>query len=149
MRSYSVLIIFLCSVFLIGCSEGKAESAVTPEKALEFIEKSDEPREYHVYDSYQVNDDLVLILFKGHMNDQDIWLAESKRENGHWKIDDVIMINNYLDKDEAHYTIHENEELGYEVGYIKGDTTEIKNEDNIKLIDLGKDEEWDVWIKSI
>ena len=68
-----------------GCDEAGKEAANKPADALNMIEDGNERRDIIVHGSYKVHEKLFLYVFRGVMNDKDIWLADIRKENGKWK----------------------------------------------------------------
>ncbi|WP_456274577.1 hypothetical protein [Bacillus sp. AK031] len=133
-----------CIVFLglAGCCEDKAESPnhmsfLSREEALLDVLK-DEERDMNVYGSYQLKNGSVLTVFKGLMNDQDIWMADIGKENERWKVDHLDLLRGSGEVNQGNGLIYTNDETGYEVGVLSG-----KNPvSSVKIIEAGNDTYW-------
>ncbi|CAH2716193.1 hypothetical protein BACCIP111895_03377 [Neobacillus rhizosphaerae] len=142
----SRFIVILLFVFLLGgYISASKDSKNTPEDAL--YDLKEENRNVHFYGSTQVNKSLVLMVFKGYMNDKDIWVADIQNQKGHWKVEKIIKMDQSLYELSETHSIHKDDEIGYELGYLKGDSTDIEKEANTTVIPLEDESDWKVWIK--
>jgi hypothetical protein len=141
-----------CIVFLglWSCSEDKVDSPnpkafFTPEEALLNVLK-DEERDLIIMGSSQLRNGSVLTVFKGYMNDQDIWMADISHINDLWKVDHLDLLKGLGAADEEKGLIYTNEKTGYEVGFLTAGNSDIHTKENMKMIDTG---EGSFWIKDL
>ncbi|WP_047983465.1 hypothetical protein [Ornithinibacillus californiensis] len=144
MKSNVILAILSLFFLLVGCDEINIDAANSPEDALKTIEIGNKEREIIVYGSHQVNEALVLIVFRGVMNDKDIWVADVRKANGQWRAEEVVQMNGPFEGKGDIQTIITNEEYGYEIGYIDSD---VPATNKGSVIEVDGVEEWKIWIK--
>ncbi|WHY87358.1 hypothetical protein QNH39_05745 [Neobacillus novalis] len=138
--------VILLFVFLLGgCISVSKVSPNTPEDAL--YDLKEENRNVHIYGSSQVNNSLVLMVFTGYMNNEDIWVADIQNQKGHWKVEKIIKMDQSLYELNETHSIYKDDELRYELGYHKGDSNDKEKEANQKVIPLEDESDWKVWIK--
>ncbi|MGD7024888.1 hypothetical protein FZC79_05080 [Rossellomorea vietnamensis] len=141
----SLTLVFVALVFLlVGCNESSQEPARSPEDALRMIEVENEKRQINVYGTHKVNEDLVLIVFRGVMNGEDIWLADVHKEDGQWKAKESVQMNGPFEGNGEIQTIIINEDFGYEVGYIESN---VPIPENLNIVEIDKVEDWKIWFK--
>ena len=142
----SLFLIAALFVFLLaGCSEGNQTIGDTPEDALKQIEQENEPRDVKVYGSHEVNDDLVLMIFRGVMNDEDIWVADvHKLDAGQWKVESVIQMNGPFESDFEIQTVEKNVAYDYEFGYINSNASITGDFETFEIEGIS---DWKIWIK--
>jgi PhoPQ-activated pathogenicity-related protein len=144
-------LVITIALLLIGCTntnESKEDpvgekTADTPEEAVEII--SDKEKTFTIYGTYQANDHLALVVFKGYMNKRDIWVAQVTKENDQWITENLVLMEE--PKSGQKQTIYSDSDLGYEVGYLKGDSSDFEAEENTKVINLEADSQWKIWLK--
>lgn len=144
MKKSLVLVIVSIVFLLFGCKESRQGPANSPEDALRMIETENAEREINVYATHKVNEDLVLIVFRGVMNDEDIWLADVHNEDGEWKAKESVQMNGPFEGNGEIQTIIINEDFGYEVGYIDSN---VPIPENLNVVEIDKVEDWKIWIK--
>ncbi|QFT90765.1 hypothetical protein FIU87_19145 [Bacillus sp. THAF10] len=145
MKPHLVLVILLSFVFLlVGCDEVSKKTVYLPEDALKTIEAENVDREITVYGSHKVNEELFLFVFRGVMNDKDVWVAEIQKNNGQWEAKEVVQMNGPFEGMSDTQTVITNDDYGYEVGYMESN---IPVTDNLKVIEIEGIEEWKIWIK--
>ncbi|MFC0470125.1 hypothetical protein ACFFHM_06205 [Halalkalibacter kiskunsagensis] len=144
MKLNLILVAFLFIFLLIGCNGDNPETINSPEDALKMIEEVGKEREIHVYGSYEVNDDLVLIVFKGAMNDNDIWIADVHNQDGQWSAQEIVLMSGPFEGQGNIQTIIRNDEYGYEVGYMESSVTVIESASVIKI---DESIDWKIWIR--
>lgn len=142
MKSNLILII-LFVFLLLGCNEGSQETASVPEDALKLIELGND-REIEVYGSHKVNEELVLIVFRGVMNDEDIWVADVHKKDGQWIAKEIVQMNGPFEGNDEMQTLIINDDFGYEMGYIASD---VPPTENLTVIEVDGIMDWKVWIK--
>ncbi|MGM0844970.1 MAG: hypothetical protein ACQEUT_08330 [Bacillota bacterium] len=141
-----IILVILSFVFLlVGCNESSQEPANLPEDALRVIEAENEEREINVFGTHSVNKDLVLIVFRGLMNDKDIWLADIHKEDGQWIAKEIVQMNGPFEGNGEIQTLIINEGFGYEVGYIDSN---VSIPENLNVVEIADIEDWKIWIKS-
>lgn len=141
----NLIVITLSMVFLlVGCDEVNKDSANNPEDALKTMEEGYEEEEIIVYGSHKVNDELVLYVFKGHMNDKDIWVADVRKDRDKWKAKEVFQMNGPFEDNGDIQTVITNDDFGYEIGYIE---SHVPVTDDLNVIEIEGNEEWKIWIK--
>ena len=137
-----LMVIFLsCSLLLAGCT-GSNSLGDTPEDALHKIEKDD--REIHVYGSHKVNDELMLLVFRGVMNDKDILVGDVRKKGEQWEANELFQMNGPLDDQVDMETTFTLDELGYEMGYIKSG---VAVPDVVDVFEIEGISDWRIWIK--
>lgn len=148
MKSNLMLLIISFGFLLAGCNESgpevSQETANYPEDALKAIEIGNEEREINVYGSHKVNEDLVLIVFRGAMNDKDIWVVDVHKEEGQWTAKEIVQINGPSDENGEIQTVITNDDFGYEVGYIKSN---VPVTEDLNIIEIDEIRDWKIWIK--
>ncbi|WP_047980515.1 hypothetical protein [Ornithinibacillus contaminans] len=144
MKSTVHLIILSFFILLVGCDEINDETANNPEDALKAIEVGNKEREIIVYGSHKVNEALVLFVFRGVMNDKDIWVADIHKEDGQWKANGIVQMNGPFEGMGETQTVISNNEFGYEVGYMDGN---VPVDDSLHVIEIEEIDDWKIWIK--
>ncbi len=141
-----MLIISSFVFLLVGCNESsELELAANyPEAALKAAVTENEERDITVYGSHEINDELILIVFRGAMNSKDIWIADVHEEGGQWKVQELVQMNGPFAESADIQTVINNETFGYEVGYIHHNVT-ING--NLKIIEIDDNTDWKIWIK--
>ena len=91
-----------------------------------------------------MNEELVLYVFRGIMNDKDIWVADIRKAEGQWKVKEITQMNGPFEGNGDTQTIITNEDFGYEVGYIENN---IPVTNDLNIIEIEGIEEWKIWIK--
>jgi hypothetical protein len=135
-----LMIVIISFVFLlVGCNESSQETANYPEDALKAIEIENVEREINVYGSHEVNEELVLIFFRGAMNDEDIWVADVHKEDGQWTAKEIVQMNGPFEENDEIQTI-----IRYEVGYIESN---VSVTENLNIIEIDGIADWKIWIK--
>lgn len=137
-----IVIFISLGLLLAGCTEGGKKLGDTPEDALNKMEKDD--REIHVYGSHKVNKEIVLLVFRGFMNDKDILVADVRKKDERWEVKELFQMNGPLDDRVDIETAFTLDEFGYEMGYIKSD---VPVPDNVKVFDIEGISDWRIWIK--
>lgn len=142
----SLLKIFILTIvcLLISCDDNVQMLADQPEEVLKLIEVENEERTMTIYGAHHVNDELALIVFKGVMNDQDVWLADVHKVSDQWKVIELVQLSGPFAGEGDRQTVVINDELGYEVGYM---TNDVLASDRLKIIEVTH-QDWKVWIKS-
>lgn len=139
------MIVIISFVFLlVGCNESSQETANYPEDALKAIQIENEEREINVYGSHEVNEELVLVFFRGAMNDEDIWVADVHKEDGQWTAKEIVQMNGPFEENGEIQTVITNDDFGYEVGYIKSN---VSVNENLNILEIDEIADWKVWIK--
>lgn len=132
-------------VFLLAaCTEESEDLVKSPEDALKMIEQGNEDREIKVYGSHKVNEKLVLIVFKGAMNDKDIWIADVHKEGNKWGVKKIVQMNGPIDSSSDIQTVIVSDESGYEVGYIKNN---VPVPEELNVFEIKDISDWEIWIK--
>lgn len=144
MKSNFILIIISLIFLLVSCDEISKETAYYPEDALKMIEIENKEREIIEYGSHKVNDELVLIVFRGAMNDEDIWIADIRKDDGKWKAKEIVQMNGPFEGKADNQIIITNDEFGYEVGYMESN---VEVTENLNIIEIEEIEDWIIWIK--
>ncbi|WP_277587147.1 hypothetical protein [Psychrobacillus antarcticus] len=144
MKSKLIIIVISFSFLLIGCTESNQNLVNNPEDALKTIEVGNDEREINVYGSHKVNEELVLIVFRGAMNDKDIWVAEVRKEDGQWVAKEIVQMNGPFEDSEDIQTVIISDEFGYEVGYIK---SEVPVAGDLNIFEVEGISDWKIWIK--
>lgn len=148
MKINLMLIIILFVFLLAGCKESSPEvsqeTAKYPEDALKAIEIENEEREINVYGSHKVNEELVLIVFRGAMNDEDIWVADVHKEEGQWTAKEIVQMDGPFEENGEIQTVITNDDFGYEVGYIENNVPVTEDLNIIEIDEIG---DWKIWIK--
>ncbi|SOC41573.1 hypothetical protein [Ureibacillus acetophenoni] len=144
MKSNLMLIILSLLFLLVGCNEISKETAHYPEDALKNIEVGNKEREIIIYGSHKVNEDLVLFVFRGVMNDKDVWIADVHKDDGQWVAKEIVQMNGPFKGKGNIQTVVTNDEFGYEVGYIESNNSET---DDLNIIEIEGIEDWKIWIK--
>jgi hypothetical protein len=146
-RGFLLIAVFL---LLAGCNFDKKEeeaaaqySAETPEEVMKLVEE-DEKRDFTIFGTHQVDDRLAFVVFKGFMNEKDIWIAEIEKENGQWITKKFVLME--FPQDHEQPITYTDSDTGYEAGYIN-DSTELDTKENTKVINLDDDSEWKIWLK--
>jgi hypothetical protein len=140
-----LMIVIISFVFLLlGCNESSQETANYPVDALKAIEIENVEREINVYGSHYVNEELVLIVFRGAMNDEDIWVADVHKEDGQWTAKEIVQMNGPFEENGEIQTIITNDDFGYEVGYIESN---VSVTENLNIIEIDGIADWKIWIK--
>ena len=145
MKSTLILITLSLVFLLVGCDEISKDAANYPEDALKTIEDGNEERKIIVYGSHKVNEELVLYVFRGVMNDKDIWVADIRKDGGLWKVKEITQMNGPFEGNGDTQTIITNDDFGYEVGYI-GNNVPVT--DGLNVIEIEGIEEWKIWINN-
>lgn len=141
----SKLILIVMSFFLLAaCTEESEDLVKNPEDALKMIELGNEDREIKVYGSHKVNEKLVLIVFKGAMNDEDIWVADVHNKENQWVVKEIVQMNGPVDSSADIQTVIVSDEFGYEVGYIKSD---VSVPEELNVFEIKEISDWRIWIK--
>ncbi|BCB02568.1 hypothetical protein [Bacillus sp. KH172YL63] len=140
----NMIVLMLSLVFLLSACNGSddPEGSPSPEEALKKI--GNEERNMTVYGTYKVNDDLVLFVFRGAMNEKDIWIADVHREDGRWTAQGIVQMNGPIEGNGDRQTVIVNEEDGYEAGYI---TSAASDTEDLKMIDIDGVGDWKIWFK--
>jgi hypothetical protein len=146
MKSNLMLIVLTVVVSLVGCNEISKESAHYPEEALKNIEVGNSERDISVYGSHEVNEELVLFVFRGVMNDKDVWVADVHKEDGQWVAKEIVQMNGPFEGKGTIQTVVSNEEFGYEVGYIKSNNSDTADLD-LNIIEIEGIVDWKIWVK--
>lgn len=142
----NLMLIIISFVFLlVGCNESSQPTANYPEDALKGIEIENEDREINVYGSYKVNEELVLIVFRGAMNDEDIWVADVHQEDGQWTAKEIVQMNGPFEESSEIQTVITSEAFGYEVGYIESN---VPVTEDLNVIEIDGIVDWKIWIKN-
>lgn len=144
MRSNLIILIMSFVFLLVGCIESSQKSANLPEDALRKIEVENEEREINVYGSHKVNEELVLIVFRGVMNNEDIWVADVHKEDGQWIAKEIVQMNGPFEGNGEIQTLIINDDFGYEVGYIE---STVPINENLTVIEIDEIVDWKIWIK--
>ena len=144
MKSSIILILISFVFLLLGCNECSQETANLTEDALRMIEVENEEREINVYGTHKVNEGLVLIVFRGVMNDKDIWLADVHKEDGQWIAKGIVQMNGPFEGYGEIQTLIINDDFGYEVGYIE---STVPIAENLNVVEIDDIEDWKIWIK--
>ncbi|MEH7236708.1 hypothetical protein [Bacillus sp. JJ1562] len=144
MKSHLIIIVMSFVFFLVGCTESSEDIANNPEDALKTIEVGNEEREIHVYGSHKVNDEFVLIVFRGAMNDKDIWVTDVHKGDGQWTAKEIVQMNGPFEGSGDIQTVITSEEFGYEVGYIKRN---VPVTENVNVFEIEGITDWKIWIK--
>lgn len=144
MKLNLMLVIISCVFLIVGCNEGSQETANYPEDALKVIEMENKEREINVYGSHEVNEELVLIVFRGAMNDKDIWVADVHKEDSQWTAKEIVQMNGPFVGNGEIQTVITNDDFGYEVGYIKSN---VSVNENLNIIEIDEMADWKIWIK--
>jgi hypothetical protein len=144
MKSSIILIIMSFVFLLVGCNESSQETANSPEDALRMIEVENGEREINVFGTHKVNEDLVLIVFRGVMNDEDIWLADVHKEDGQWIAKEIVQMNGPFEGNGEIQTLIINKDFRYEVGYIESN---VPFTENLNVVEIDDIEDWKIWIK--
>lgn len=144
MKSKLIIIVISFSFLLAGCTESNQNLVNNPEDALKTIEVGNEEREINVYGSHKVNEELVLIVFRGAMNDKDIWVADVHKEDGRWVAKEIVQMNGPFEESSDIQTVIISDEFGYEVGYIK---SEVPVAGDLNIFEIEGISDWKIWIK--
>lgn len=144
MKSNLIRIMMSLIFLLAGCNESSKEGANLPEDALRMIVVENEEREIHVYGSHKVNEELVLIVFRGAMNDKDIWVADVHKEDGQWVAKGIVQMNGPFEGSGDIQTVIVNDNFGYEVGYIESDAPVTGD---LNVIEIDGIVDWKIWVK--
>ncbi len=144
MKSFLIIITFSLVSLLVGCDGIGKDVANSPEDALKTIEEGYEERMIIVYGSHKVNEEAVLYVFRGVMNDKDIWVADIRNDSGEWEVKEIFQMNGPFEGNVDNQTIITNYDVGYEVGYIESDVVVT---DDINIIEIDGIEEWKIWIR--
>ena len=146
MKSNLILVILSLAFLLVGCDEISKDAANYPEDALKTIEDGNKERKIIVYGSHKVNEELALYVFRGIMNDKDIWVADIRKTEGQWKVKEITQMNGQFEGNGDTQTIIPNEDFGYEVGYIENN---VPVTSDLNIIEIEGIEEWKIWIKQL
>ncbi|WP_421378265.1 hypothetical protein ACOJQI_12535 [Bacillus salacetis] len=144
-------LVIAAALFLLGCTnENKEESlddypADTPEEAVKLV--SDKEKELKIYGNFQAHDELVLVVFKGFMNKEDIWIAEVEKEDDKWITKKVVLMEEPQKGEDP--LIYSDSDKGYEAGYLEEGQTDFESGKNIKVIDLDEDSDRKILLKYI
>lgn len=144
MKSKLIIIVISFGFFLAGCTESNQNLVNNPEDALKTIEVGNEEREINVYGSHKVNEELVLIVFRGAMNDKDIWVADVHKEDGQWVAKEIVQMNGPFEESSDIQIVIISDEFGYEVGYIK---SEVPVAGDLNIFEIEGISDWKIWIK--
>lgn len=144
MKSKLIIIVISFGFLLAGCTESNQKLVKNPEDALKTIEVGNEEREINVYGSHKVNEELVLIVFRGAMNDEDIWVADVHKEDGQWVAKEIVQMNGPFEKNGDVQTVVISDEFGYEVGYIDSD---VPVTGDLNIFEVEGISDWKIWIK--
>jgi len=144
MKLKLIIIVILFGFLLAGCTESNQKLVKNPEDALKTIEVGNEEREINVYGSYKVNEELVLIVFRGAMNDEDIWVADVHKEEGQWVAKEIVQMNGPFEKNGDIQTVVISDEFGYEVGYINSG---VPVTGDLNIFEVEGISDWKIWIK--
>lgn len=146
MKAKVYLLILSTFILLVGCDAISKEIADNPEDALRALEAESKEREIIVYGFHQVNEALVLFVFRGVMNDQDIWVADIHKSDGEWKVKEIVQMNGLFADMSETQTVISNDDLGYEVGYMDSN---VPVDDSFHIIDIEGIDDWKIWIKEL
>ncbi len=144
MKSKLIIIVISFVFLLAGCTESNQNLVNNPEYALKTIEVGNDEREINVYGSHKVNEELVLIVFRGAMNDKDIWVADVRKEDGQWVAKEIVQMNGPFEESGDIQTVIISDEFGYEVGYIK---SEVPVAGDLNIFEVEGISDWKIWIK--
>lgn len=144
MKSKLIIIVLSFSFLLAGCTENNQNLVKNPEDALKTIEVGNEDREINVYGSHKVNEDLVLLVFRGAMNDEDIWVADVHKEDGQWVAKEIVQMNGPFEESGDIQTVIISDEFGYEVGYIKSG---VSANGYLNIFEVEGISDWQIWFK--
>ncbi|KAB8125973.1 hypothetical protein F9U64_21145 [Gracilibacillus oryzae] len=125
---------------LLGCNSG--ESATTPEEALSLIDEAHENREIEIYGIHQLNEDAVLIAFRGAMNDSDSWVADVRQTDANWAVKEIYQMNGPFEEtndEEITFTTDQ-----FALGYVINDAGAKENE---TMITIDATQDWRILIR--
>lgn len=150
MKSKLIIIVMSFGLLLTGCTESSQSFVNSPEDALKSIEVGNEEREINVYGSYKVSEELELIVFRGVMNDKDIWVADVHKVDGKWVAKGIVQMNGPFKESGDIQTLLLSDEFGhplnYELGYIKSDVPVTVD---LNVFEIEGISDWKIWIKEI
>lgn len=150
MKSKFIMIVLSFGLLLMGCTNSSQSVVNSPEDALKSIESGNEEREIHVYGSYKVSEELELLIFRGVMNDQDIWVADVHKVDGQWVAKGIVQMNGPFKESDDIQTLLLRDEFGlpldYELGYIKSN---VPVPEDLHVFEIEGISDWKIWIKEI